>query len=334
MQKNRSRSTLKDVANAVGVSINAVSIVLNNTGLRGQVSLETRQRILEAAKELSYQPNLAARSLVTRRSNTIGLYCDYELNTIEPFTSALIFGASRACRERRQALILYGRRNEGQTVDEICAELLSGTSDGLMVASWTDPELLARLQDSYLPVVQYPDPHPTWPSVVVDRLAGSRLAVEYLKGKGHQRLAYRALPSMDGVGRADAYAEAAQEFGVSMTNFVTADAAGRLSEEERRMLSLPRDKRPTAIACWNDEFAYRILDYCDEVGLRVPDDIAIVGYDGAITFPEPKRRLTTIFVPWGELAFQAVMRLVDINDDVPVAQVTDIPTELWIGDTA
>jgi len=334
MPTYRSRTTLKDIALSVGVSVNAVSIVLNNTGSAGQVSQETRRKIVDVAKELGYQPNTAARSLVTRRSNTIGFYFNYELNIVEPFTSAMIYGASRACRERRQALILYGRRSADQTSDEISAELLSGIADGVVLASWTAPAILERLQTSYLPIVHYPSAHPIFPSVCVDSYTGPRLALQYLKDAGHRHMMYRTRLHMDAVGRGVAFERAAKELHVKLTTVEAADPQGNVADEERRLLSLKSSGRPTAVVCWNDEFAYRMLDYCDEAGLRVPVDVAVVGYDGAHTFPELKRRLTTVYVPWDEMAHKAVSLLVDIRDGVSVPQESAVHVHLRLGDTA
>jgi DNA-binding LacI/PurR family transcriptional regulator len=330
----RSRATLKDVANHVGVSLNAASIVLNNTGSSNQVSQSTRLRIIEAARTLGYQPNSAARALVTRRSNAVGIYVDYELDPIEPFTSSLIYGASRACRELRNALILYGRRTVERSADEICAELLSGIADGVVVASWTDPEILQRLETAFLPVIHYPFAHPVFASVTVDRHRGARLALEHLVRAGHKRIMYHGFPPQDGVMRAAAYDDVARELGIDLVVASAENATGLVSIEERELLDRNRGDRPTAVVCWNDEFAYRMLDYCDESGLRVPDDIAVVGYDGVRTFPELKRRLTTVYVPWGQLAHTAVSLLVDIRNGVDVARETPIDIFFQIGDTA
>jgi LacI family transcriptional regulator len=334
MTKYRPRTTLKDVATSVGVSVNAVSIVLNNTGSSKQVSEQTRARILATAKELGYQPHTAAQSLVTHRSNAIGIYIDYELSVIEPFTAALISGASRACRDRRKGLVLYGRRSVNQTADDITRELLSGTTDGVIVASWTDPEILDRLQNSFLPVVHYPFTHPIFPSIAVERLDGARQAVRHLLERGHRRIMYRGFPAMDGVLRADAFARAGRELDVPITVVSTADVLGHVSDEERHLLSLPVGERPTAVLCWNDEFAYRFLDFCDGAGLRVPDDVAVVGYDGARTFPPLKRRLTTVFVPWDLMAYAAVSLLVDLREGVALPPQVTLPVHLQIGDTA
>ena len=87
------------------------------------------------------------------------------------------------------------------------------------------------------------------------------------------------------------------------------------------------------MSLWNDEFAYSVLDYCHKAGLSVPGDLAVVGFDGARTFPKPRQQLTTVAVPWGDLAKAAVCSLVDIRDGKPVPRETLLPVILVPGDT-
>jgi DNA-binding LacI/PurR family transcriptional regulator len=96
----------------------------------------------------------------------------------------------------------------------------------------------------------------------------------------------------------------------------------------------PRDERPTAVICWNDEFAYMLLDFCADNGIRVPGDLAVIGFDGAHTFPTPRQRLTTVFVPWSDLAETAVCSLVDMREGKAVPKQTFLPIHLQAGDTA
>lgn len=331
-QPTYTRVTLKDVARKVGVSVNAASKVLNNTRSSGQVSEETRKRILEVAKELGYQPNSAARSLVRRRSDIIAMYFDVEyLDVAEPFTAALIEGAERGCRERNQSLLLYTRGND-TSPDDTCRKLLSGTADGIVIASWSDQEVIARLIAAGIPVVHYPTPHPDLPSLLIDERSAAKQAIDLLKSKGHTRVLYHHFHWI-ATTRPDMYVAAGKEVGVEVTIVRSEDSYGHLNEEACRILAKPRDQRPTAIACWNDEFAYRVLDYCHDAGLSVPGDVAVVGFDGAHTFPTPRQILTTVIIPWSDLAMTAVCSLVDIRDGKTVPKQAVLPVTLQIGDT-
>ena len=326
------RVTLKDVARRVGVSVNAASKVLNNTRSSGQVSEDTRRRILEVAKELGYQPNSAARSLVRRRSDIIAMYFDVEyLDTAEPFTAALIEGAERGCRERNQSLLLYTRGND-LTADDTCRKLLSGTADGVVVASWTNRDVIDRLVSAGIPVIHYPIPHPELPSILIDEKSAATQLIDHLNSKGHKRILYHHFSWIDNT-RPDMYIAAAEKYGIEIVMTRSQDGFGFLPDDAKAILSKPRDERPTAIACWNDEFAYRALDYCHENGLSVPGDVAVVGFDGARTFPTPRESLTTMVIPWGDVAMKAVCFLVDIRDGKTVPKETLLPVTLQLGDT-
>jgi LacI family transcriptional regulator len=326
------RVTLKDVARRVGVSVNAASKVLNNTRSSGQVSDETRKRILEVAKELGYQPNSAARSLVRRRSDIIAMYFEVEhLDTAEPFTAALIEGAERGCRERNQSLLLYTRGND-KTADETCRKLLSGTADGIVVASWTNLDVVNRLISAGIPVVHYPTPSPDLPSILIDETSAAKQVIDHLHAKGHKRILYHHFPSIDNT-RPDMYARFAEPLGIEVSIVRAKDGYGFLSQEEEQILARPVGERPSVVVCWNDEFAYRVIDYAYDHNIKVPDELAVVGFDGAHTFPTPRQPLTTVFVPWSDLARTAVGMLVDIRDGKSVARETLLPVNLQVGDT-
>ncbi|MGO8671500.1 MAG: LacI family DNA-binding transcriptional regulator [Capsulimonadaceae bacterium] len=328
-----SRATLKDVAQRVGVSINAVSMVLNKTRSTGSISEGMQQKILEAARELGYRPNSAARVLLHGRCNIIGLYFDEVLDMESPYMPALIEGAEQGCRERKQSLLIHSRGND-DTVDDVATKLLSGIVDGLLVAGWVQEDLLERFRDSGMPVVNYHYSRPEFASIVTDEACAARQAVEYLAGNGHRRIYYRTLPDME-PSRGRAFQTAAEDLGLAFQRFDTADINGYIAEGERRILSLvPRDQRPTAALCWNDTVAYRLIDWCTDTGLRVPEDIAVIGFDGSRVFPDRRQRLTTVYMPWPEIGRTGVSLLVDMCDGKEVPKDTLIPSHLVLGDTA
>jgi len=326
------RVTLKDIALSVGVSVNAASKVLNNTRSNAYVSQDTRRRIVETAGRLGYQPNFAARSLTRRRTDIVALYFDRALSLSEPFTAALIEGAEDGCQERAQSLLLYSRRPD-ETVEDVCRKVLSGMADGIAIDYWTSPDVVDRFRQSGLPVIMYPHGNPEIPSVVINEDVAVTKVLEYLQGKGHKSVYYRTYKAGD-EDRARAYRNAARALGMDIVAIADADTHGNLSDAEKEMLAKPRHQRPTAAVCWNDVYAYKLLDYCETAGIDVPGDLAVVGFDGVRTFPERKRALTTVYVPWTEIAKTAVSLLVDIRDgrDVPIE--TTLELTLRIGDTA
>lgn len=119
-----------------------------------------------------------------------------------------------------------------------------------------------------------------------------------------------------------------------MITTVTGDWDGRLNDAERELLRQPLRVRPTVAINWVDTYAYSMLDDCAKLGIRVPDDLAIVGFDGVpLRFP-PARTLTTIRAPWKQVAETAVHLLMNLIEGQDVARETVFPVELVVGDTA
>lgn len=326
------RVTLKDIALSVGVSVNAASKVLNNTRSNAYVSQDTRRRIVEAAGALGYQPNFAARSLTRRRTDIMALYFNRALSLTEPYIAELIEGAEEACQRHGQSLLIYSRRPD-ETVDDICRKVLSGMADGIVVDYWTQPELIERFIQSGIPLVIYPVSYPQIPSIVFDEYAAAAKVMAYLLEQGHRSVYFRSFQTED-CDRSRAYQRAATEVGIELMSISAADGRGNLTDKEKQLLTLPRDRRPTAAVCWNDVYAYKLLDYCESVGVSVPDQLAVVGFDGVRTFPERKQLLTTVYVPWIEIAEKAVSLLVDMREGRPALSQTPVDLRLQVGDTA
>ncbi|BDI30436.1 HTH-type transcriptional regulator DegA [Capsulimonas corticalis] len=331
VREENNRVTLKDVAKRVGVSYNAVSKVLNQTRSNTAVSESTRARILEVAAEMGYQPNILARSLLNRRTNITALYFDLLLHTDEPFTSSVIAGAERGCQAYGQSLLLYSRR-PNQTAQEVHQQLVNGLVDGIVLAAYSDPVLLQLLENAHVPVAVYPYPTLSFPSVAADEMAGARAVMQHLKERGHTDIVYRAFPWIE-ESRSACFRAASEALGLRMTKVLAADASGNISREERELYHRPRADRPTAVVCWNDEFAYRLLDYLDDERIRVPDDLAVVGFDGSYTFPKPKRKLSTVFVPWNDMAYHAVSMVTEHEGRQSMEEHLTFPVELIVGHT-
>jgi len=323
------RVTIRDVAAKAGVSANAVSKVLNATKSNTKVSEVTRTRILESAAELGYQPNGLARSLQRRRTDIIGLYFEGYVNTSSPFVSAIIRGAETACQDRDQSLLIISRR-EGQPVAEVYSKLVGGVLDGVALPSSASPELFDLLRGGRLPAVVYPSGYAGFPSVELDEAQGARLVMAHLQAKGHTKVLYLSRPERRGR-RDPSFEAAASSAAMELHVHHAADQQGRPAGETEALLRGPA--RPSGLICWNDEYAYRMLDLCDSWGLRVPEDIAIVGFDGEAAFPRPHRVVTTVFANWSQLAATTVSLLVELRDGREVPPLTSLPVELHPGDT-
>ncbi len=336
---NNAPVTMADIARRAGVSKVTVSAVLSaSAGNNTRVAASTRQRILDTARELNYAPNGIAKMFRRNATDIVGLYLgDWLLNTHDLFLAEIVSGLQIGCQKHRKDLLIHAM-SRGQSISDISLELTNRKIDGLVVFAEEHDPLAVRLASSSLPVVAITDAVSALPSVVADDRSGSWLIARYLAAKGHERILYRRGPVLQTSAnrRYQAFQEAAAAHGLQIAedesrvnNFDFA-----LSDQEQAILSLPPSQRPTAIVCSNDLLAYATFDYCQAHDFRVPEDFAIVGFDGIVPQVRPAADLTTIRAPWSEVAQTAldlvIMRLA--SETVP--QETVLPVELVIGKTA
>ncbi len=215
---------------------------------------------------------------------------------------------------------------------------MDGRIDGLALYSPIDDPLGKLLAASFLPVVALTDAVPDLPSVVVDDVMGARLTIEYLAAKGHRHVVYHACTRnlMSAVRRLEACREIGRAGCIRVTEQPTPNIRNgpHISEEAVAWLDMPAGQRPTAAVCWNDLTAYDLLEQCERRGIRVPEEVAIVGFDGVISTRGMRRRLTTIRAPWTDVACTAIDLLVKQLKGEAIARETVLPVSLIIGDTA
>jgi DNA-binding LacI/PurR family transcriptional regulator len=292
--------------------------------------------VQEAAHELGYAPNAIAQALRGERTNIIGYYAGYEtLDAHSPFTAAILQGLQRSCRLYNQDLLLFGSFIR-DTVDSIYATVTSGKIDGLVILPTPQSPVMDRLFDSHLPVVAIANSHPNAPSVIVDDVDGSNQIAHYLAQQGHRHVAYRSQsePRTSSLNRQAAFCATAAALGLQVTLTYEGEVHHTLTAAEIAFWQRPAHERPTAVVCWMDISAYVLLEHCESIGLRVPDDLAIVGFDGVPLDIKPKRALTTVRAPWVDVAAQAVEYLQWLLEGKEVPPQTVLPVQLCLGDTA
>jgi DNA-binding LacI/PurR family transcriptional regulator len=328
---------LKDVAEVAGVSTVTASVVLNgakssNVG----VSPATRQRVLEAATRLSYRPNAVARSLRRRSTNVVGFYSGsvYAAARGGAFLSQVIAGLQDGCEEHGKDLLVHGTFR-GQSVDDIYAELASGKIDALVLHAPDDDALVSRLVRAPLPCVVIASPVEALPAVVVDDAEGMRLIARHLSEKGHRHVVFRhsRLGHTSARRRADAFQAEADSLGMRVTVTTPPYPDLNFTPEEEALLAPSAPDRATAVACWNDSSAYAALNECARRGLRVPENVAVTGFDGYAYPGVPRWRLTTVHAPWREAARAAVRLVVAHVRGEQISGETRLPVTLQAGDT-
>jgi DNA-binding LacI/PurR family transcriptional regulator len=329
------KTTLKDVAERANVSQTTVSAIFNGKSEYVRVSDATRARVLEIAQQMGYHPNMLARSLRRRRTNIIGIYAgpnDFDVRNT--FRAELVGGIQAGCNQHHQDLLMHGTFR-GRSVDDIYANLMDGRIDGLIVYTRPDDPLVARLATSKFPVVAVVDAIPTVPSVVIDDVAGAQMLANYLYERGHQRIVHRSYdsPLISVVRRRDAFFVAAAAQGLEVLEWkagVSVEPGGAAWQTWETL----RAEKPSAVACWNDNTAYEMLDYCREQNLRVPEDLAVTGFDGLSRPLACAWELTTIRTAWAKGAQKAVDLLVAQMNGETIPQETVLPVTLVTGDTA
>lgn len=329
---------MSDIALRAGVSKVTVSAVLSATsGNNTRVAEATRQRILEAARDLNYSPNGIARMFRHRTTDIVGLYLgDWLLSTHNLFLAEIVSGLQMGCDEHRKDLLIHSTFR-GQDVNDIYLELISRKIDGLIMFALESDPLAIRLASSALPVVAIADAVSTLPSVVADDSAGSQYVADHLASRGHTHVLYRRGWSLQASAnrRYTAFIDAAgrHNMRVSQDSIPRSQFGLTMSEEEISILNRPKSTRPTAIVCPNDYLAYAAVDYCEDNAFKVPEDFAVVGFDGMVTDIRPATNLTTIRAPWANVAQTAVGLVVKALAGESIPFETVLPVELVIGDT-
>lgn len=328
--------TLKDIAQQVNVSPFTVSVVLNGSKSNTRVSESTREKILDAAKEMGYLPNALARALRNRTTNILGLYFGYgHLEPHDPFHAEVLTGLQRGCEIcEKDLMIHYSFHRYG--MDEIFAELAGGKIDGLvLIASPHDP-LVERLRGSQLSFVAMTDVIPGVPSVIADDAAGSVEIAKHLAGLGHKTVLYRSCPGeSDSAGRREnAFIEEAAKFGIKTISAKTSDWKGSLDSAEMDLVEHRKDNGITAAVCWGDPSAHALLSYCKSRDISVPHELSVVGFNGIELPFEPAKILTTVRADWASVAQRAVQLLVDqLDGDKEIPDLTVLPVEFCPGET-
>lgn len=303
------RVTIADVANQAGVSAQTVSRVINN---KGEISAETRERVLTVIQELGYRPNRIARSLATQQTYTIGLVIPDIAN---PFFSELTRGAEDAAWEMGYNVLLCNTVETDQR-EKSSLHLLEETRvDGVIVCSsrQEDDQLFPVLRSFHSAVVVNRKAPADIAGVVrVDDHLGGRMAVEHLLNGGRSRIAFLAGPqrSFSGGERLRGGMEVLHEAGVEARADWQIFSSPRRKVGYEVVMELLR-AHPTinAIVCHNDLMAVGALQACTELGLSVPGDVALIGFDDTVYSRVVCPPLTTIGVSKVELGNAAARML-------------------------
>lgn len=323
--------TIKDVARRAGVSVATVSRVMNKSG---PVSPEASERIHEAAAALHYVPHGGARSLITSKTSTIGVLLP---DLYGGFFSEMIRGIDQTAQQHGYHLLLSGSHNRKMEM-EAAMRAMRGRTDGLIAMSpHFDAATLVENLPPSLPVIllSCEAKDDEYQVIAIDNTGGAEAMVRHLLDLGHRRIAMvmGEKGHFDTGERVQGYRNALLDAGIDLDPQYEAqgdfsEASGHRAVQE--LLSLPEP--PTAIFCANDSMAIGGLCAVHDAGLRVPDDITVVGFDDIPLAHYLSPPLSSVHVPVFEMGARAVSRLIAALKGEPVSERRHerLPTHLVV----
>lgn len=337
MGAGMAHANLDDVARLAGVSAKTVSRVIND---EFHVAPQTVERVRRAISDLGYVPNAAARNLSRGRAMGIGLVVGWEVYSA--FTGKLVDSALSRATQRGYDLSLF--LSNAHVVDRVGKALLGKRIDGVIMDSEaaTNERLVSRLASLNIPYVVVHPHHADGPGrasfVRVDNFLGSRQATEYLIALGHRAIGLTSFPieASSFNERAGGYREALEEAGIGYHSDWVLQFPGPpiqigLKGAQHLLSSHPEI---TAIFAATDEIAMGVVAAVWRMGMRVPQDISVIGFDDSIWASAISPPLTTVRQPLDDLARSAVDLVIEMLED-PNRDTTDLilPTSLVVRDS-
>ncbi len=309
------RATLTDVARLAGVSGTTVSYILNGRADEMRIAVETQQRVRAAVAELDYRPNRSARSLRTRTTKTIGVITDYVASGM--FASRMISGANAAARALDHVLVIGETEGDPDVERLLIDEMHERQVDGLLYVTRTTLELedSAVLPDNLVVLLNCVDRERARPSVLPDERAGGRTAAAVILTAGLAGEVYvvgedptpRAIA---GPQRLIGIRERLGESGVELSGVLPCDWAVEPAYDAMTRW-LGAGHRPRGLICLNDRVAMGVYQALGDQGLTVPDDVAVVSFDGSELASWLRPHVTSVELPFAAMGDLAVRLLLD-----------------------
>jgi len=316
------RSTIKDVAEKAGVSIATVSRVVNQ--IPGHYNSETKKEIVQAIENLNYQPNFIARSLRSSKTQTVG----FVVPELQPFFAEILKGVQYVAKKKGYSIVLcdtdYDSRQEAAYVDSLLKRRVDG---GIFTSGMIQSEHILRLKEEGIPVVLIEKfiKDPDIPGVVIDNISAAKKAVKHLIESGYRDIGFISAPveMVPFKDRFEGYKRALHENMIpyNSSNVHIKDNIGREGVRDGYQLMeriIRRGNYPRAFFIVSDTLAIGAMKAIKDFGMKVPDDVAIVGFDDIemASFCEPP--LTTMAQPKYEMGVKGMELLVKAMSGVRV----------------
>lgn len=330
MRKKTERLTIHDVASAARVSVSTVSRVLNN---KDDVAPETKKRVQQVIDQLGYASNLAARSMRSRKTNLLGLIVP---DVGESYSLEVLKGCNQAVKHESFDLLIYTsgdiRENSSPTREQYYVNLLNGgLTDGLLIVA---PMATTFNSAAHIVVIDPNATNPDYPAVISTNHEGAMELMSYLTDLGHKRIGFvGGRPELvSAVRRLQGYKDGLAQAGIAIDDNLIeiGDFTTETGKEcAHKLLTLPHP--PTAIFAANDQSAFGVMQAAEAHGVRVPQDLSVVGFDN---IPESRLSdppLTTVDQHLSDLGIVATQMLMDLVKGNEVKSLLQkMPTDLII----
>ena len=325
--------TIKDVAKHAGVAVSTVSLVVNN---KANVANSTRKKIQHAIEDLKYHPRRSARGLVMRKSGNIGfILTDDHFSVAEPFYTKIFLGTEFEARKYDYYILLttLERRNTKNSVPRF---LLERNVDGVIFAGSVPTKIIDYVKNTSLPFifVDYLPNNGRYSSILIDNINGAFQATDHLIKSGHKRIVFIGggmdHPSLKHRYEGYKNALAAAQIPISEELVYCNEAYPGILEGYKTAQNLIKDGSEfTALFAANDALALGAVRCFREHRLRIPEDVAIIGFDDVAIANTAHPTLTTMHVPKEEMGAIALRRIVEMIDkkDISVSK-TVVPVKL------
>ncbi len=326
--------TMHDVAERAGVSQSTVSRVLSNSPMRDRISQETINKVLAAAEELDYHPNLTARSLRGQKTYMIAIMI---ADISNPMYHTIVRTVQRIAREREYDVLIANSDHLYEAEQQFCASIIRRPVDGVLMVPFhlTQDDIQGLIDRTQVPIVllAQPDYHPSVDRVYHNDQEATYQVIRWLvEDKGHQRVGFIGV-SHDlhpGRRRYAAYVRALQDVGLPVLPQYISEGDFSMSSGQRAMRALlDQPEPPTAVFVCNDLMAIGAIDTANDMQQRIPEDVAIVGFDNIPETQVVRPRLTTIAqhpVEVGQALARILFEQIDGADGAP--QTLEIPCQL------
>jgi LacI family transcriptional regulator len=328
-------ATIKDVAKVAGVSITTVSRALNGYN---DVNIETRKKIEQIAKELGYTPNMAARSLVMKKTKTLGLLLSGITRTSakDNFAYEILCGMNDRAGELDYDLVLFSttpKKQMAKSYKALCKE--RGVDGVIIMGIRTDDPYLQEIVASPIPcvLIDIPLSGKNVGYVTSDNIQGAKCATAYLIEQGHRRIGMiNGHKHADvSIKRREGYKEALEQAGIPFDESLVVEGDftenGAMEAAYKLLFTHPE---LTAIFCASDLMAIGAMQAVTKLGKRIPEDISIIGYDNIVLSEYCSPSLTTVHQNVYEMGYMATQMLIDMLEGRNVKPHIVLNTELII----